>query len=350
MSLLFFEGFEGMGSASSSTLTNLCDERFDLYQGGTGTCALLDNDLADGKAWRNGSASTSYNNAVWKYFSADQVNYTLTFGVRYLVCDSSSAWLFRCCDNSSVVQVELRLDDVTDLQVKRGGSTVIASANDVLTADQWHYIEWEISFHDSTAHTKVWVDGTEEINETSLDTLVNSNGVHRGRFGGQGIVDAPSSKSMLDDLYIINDQGSEFNERLGKDTRVYISYPTADASPNEWTPSTGSDHYALVDENPQSESDYLDGDTTGEEELFIMQDYTGSGREVVACMPEAVCILTAAGSENVKMRYEAVSGSNIPITSAVDNKAAREIRTTDDSSDPLDKAKFNAMDLGFEYV
>jgi hypothetical protein len=348
MSLLFFEGFEGMGSASGGTLTNLMLERVSAYLGTTGTSVLVDNDLTDGKAWRNGSASTSYNNYVRHHFSSDQSSYTLTCGMRYLVCDTSSAWLFRYTDASDVTQCQLRLNNVTDLQFQRG-TTTIASVNSVLTADTWHYIEMEVVFSDTVGTVKVWVDDTEEINSTGLDTLVNGNGIHRIRFGGQGIPDAPSSYSALDDIYVINDQGSDFTERLGKDTRVYISYPTADDGTNEWTPSTGTDHYALVDEDPQSETDYLDGDATGEEELFTMENYTGTDREVIACMPEAVCQLTSAGSEDIKMRYEAVSGGALTVDVTATNVAAREIRTTDDASDPLDKDKFNAMAIGFEY-
>jgi hypothetical protein len=347
MALLFFEGFEGMGSASSSTLTNLMLERFDAHSV-VGTGALVDNDLADGKAWRPGAASTSYNSYIRHHFSADQSSYTLTCGMRYLVEDSSSAWLFRYTDASDVTQCQLRLDSVTDLQFQRG-TTTLASANGVLTADTWHYIEMEVSFNDTTGHVKVWVDENLEIDSSGLDTLVNGNGIHRIRFGGQGMPDAPSSHCALDDIYVINDQGSEFTERLGEETRVYIVYPTADASPNEWTPSTGVDNYAVVDENPQNETDYLDGTTTGDEELFTIGNYTGTDREVIACMPEAVCVLTSAGSEDIKMRYESVSGSALTVDVTATNVALREIRTTDDNSDPLDKDKFNAMALGFEY-
>jgi hypothetical protein len=52
---------------------------------------------------------------------------------------------------------------------------------------------------------------------------------------------------------------------------VYTLQPDADGSTNEWTPSTGSDNYAVVDEIPASDADYVETDGEDDIDLYSLE-------------------------------------------------------------------------------
>ena len=52
------------------------------------------------------------------------------------------------------------------------------------------------------------------------------------------------------------------------DIRYEVLVPNAVQGTNEWTCSTGTDHYALVDEIPPSDTDYLSTDTDDLDDIF----------------------------------------------------------------------------------
>jgi hypothetical protein len=82
---------------------------------------------------------------------------------------------------------------------------------------------------------------------------------------------------IFDDLYIVNDQGSTNNDFLGE-CYVRTLRPTSDASPNDGTPSTGNDHYAMVDEvQADSDTSYITLDTDTDKEMFGYESLASGG-------------------------------------------------------------------------
>ena len=72
---------------------------------------------------------------------------------------------------------------------------------------------------------------------------------------------------MIDDVYVTNT-----STRLGE-SRVAVLYPSADTAHADWTPSTGTDHYALVDETTvNSDTDYVASGTVGDLDLYEVGD------------------------------------------------------------------------------
>jgi len=80
--------------------------------------------------------------------------------------------------------------------------------------------------------------------------------------------------------YIANAGGS-VNPTAFKDSGIRGQVPTGDATPEEWTPSTGADSYAVIDNI--STSDYLQATTVGEE-THVSKDAISSLAEKVAAV------------------------------------------------------------------
>lgn len=63
----------------------------------------------------------------------------------------------------------------------------------------------------------------------------------------------------------------------GGDVRFDALLPNGDNSV-QWTPSTGADNYALVDERPPSTADYVSAGSPGLEDLYDLADWSGTAK------------------------------------------------------------------------
>ena len=87
--------------------------------------------------------------------------------------------------------------------------------------------------------------------------------------------------TIYDDLYILDGSGSVNNDYLGPIVVESIN-PSADGASSTWTPSSGTNHAALVDDAQNmtgalNETDYIEGDTTGEKDLFTYENLASPG-------------------------------------------------------------------------
>ncbi len=125
----------------------------------------------------------------------------------------------------------------------------------------WQYIEIKI---DTTAGTlDARLNGATILSLSGI-TFDSINDVIR--LGNQ-------TQPHFDDFYVCDGTGSKNNNFLGPRKVVSIR-PTADVGGfQDWTPSTGSDHYAMVDEEEcNDDTDYVSETGTDETDLFEMDN------------------------------------------------------------------------------
>ena len=121
------------------------------------------------------------------------------------------------------------------------------------TADRGEYVlflsEYEATIASGTGGSaNVHVNGSSVISLTGVNTQATANPsanqvLLTSNFGVNNI--------NCDDLYVLNTSGSVNNDFLGE-CRVWMSLPTGDdARFKQWTPSTGTSHFANLDDaNP----------------------------------------------------------------------------------------------------
>lgn len=129
-------------------------------------------------------------------------------------------------------------------------------------ASGWHWIDVHYKYSDTVGVFEVWIDETQMVN-FSGDTAQNSSFtiIAFALCDGFGVTNCPLSWSSV--FYSDASTG-----RLG-DSRIETLVPTSDTSPNQATPSTGTDHFACVDEAQFSFTDYLTmANTSGHKEVF----------------------------------------------------------------------------------
>lgn len=97
----------------------------------------------------------------------------------------------------------------------------------------------------------------------------------------------------------LNDGGTDPSDR-----RAQVLMPTADGTV-QWTPSTGTDNYAMVDEVPPSDTDYNEADTTGEKDLLALADFDGTEKTIAGVTVFARAWKTTADAQSLKVGAKA---------------------------------------------
>lgn len=157
-------------------------------------------------------------------------------------------------------------------------TAIVTSVAAPLSLDAWHYVEVKAKKGSADGEVIVNVDGLEVINSTGLNTSAfQDNGAWTAvvwccsaasnGYAGNGV-----GTKRIDDIYICDDTGTRNNTILNQPS-VYVIYPVSDASLNEWTPDSGTDHFARVDETDlDDDTSYLEDTSTDDEEMFGFQD------------------------------------------------------------------------------
>lgn len=155
------------------------------------------------------------------------------------------------------------------LQIKNSSGTVIATGTSDYFSGVWHYIEVKLVINGATGSVTVHLDGATEIATTT------------GNFGSTNIdgfsLGGASINGDFDDIYVADTTGSAPNNDFLGDSRVITLYPTSDGASTQWTPSTGTAHWSLVDETtPNSDTDYVASSTPNQIDSYGFQDVSAS--------------------------------------------------------------------------
>jgi hypothetical protein len=180
----------------------------------------------------------------------------------------------------STIHASLALLTTGALAVYRGGvssGTLLASsAIGLINTSTWYYIEFKVTIDNAVGAYEARIDESTVVSGTGADT---QNG---GTASWNTIVfGSPSNNCIVDDLYICDTSGSTNNDFLGN-CQVEVIRPQTDAvaagSNAGFTPSTGTDHGAMVDETtPNSDTDYNAGTAVGQKDSYNYPSLALSG-------------------------------------------------------------------------
>jgi hypothetical protein len=148
-------------------------------------------------------------------------------------------------------------------------ATVLQTGTTALLSNTWYYLEFKATIHDTAGLYEVRLDGVTELSAASGDTRNGGTGAWTGFY-----LNGANSSSVnyyFDDVYCADSAGSVNNTFLGA-VKVETLLPQTDAvaagSNTGLTPSTGTDHGALVDENPPNTTDYNSSATVGLKDTY----------------------------------------------------------------------------------
>ena len=253
-----------------------------------------------------------------------------TVGVAFrLWCDAlptlstTRPLLFQFSDATNAGQVSLCLETTGILTVKRGGTwgstTLGASSVPVITAGAWNHVEMKVLFSQSGGTVEVRINGVQKISLTGQDTCATSNvecsqimfTTKDSNGTNNGI------NFCIKDLLIWNDSGSLNNDFMG-DCQIVSLLPDGDDSLN-WTPSTGTTGYDLINETTPDDTDYIAADSTPPAaSTFTLTDLEPEVVTVKGLMTFVRAFKTDGGTANLQVSMvsgvDEDAGSDRPIT------------------------------------
>jgi hypothetical protein len=175
----------------------------------------------------------------------------------------------------TTVHLAVSVTTAMKLTVKRG-ATVLATGTSTLASNSWYYIELKGTIDDATGSYTLRLDGVNELTASGVDTR---NGGTTGQWD-RILIGAPVTSTYFDDVYVCDQSGAIRNDFLGP-VKVETLYPQTDAvaagSNAGLTPSTGTDHGALVDETTPNTSDYNSSATVGVKDTYQYPSLTLTG-------------------------------------------------------------------------
>ena len=205
------------------------------------------------KVTDGGSTTTPF---MYKTFTAST---SCTFGFAFYtdvlnnVWSSTSAWHI-ALRSGTTNYVNILFNAVGGITAKRDTVELGSSVAGLFTSDNWYYIEVETVISDTVGVVRVYVNGTAVLTLTAQDTkngastTVDNIAMQGG--GNDSFSGNSGGTYWYDDLYV-----TDTSTKLGE-SRVETLYPNADTAVKQWTPLTGTDNYAMVDEAQ------CDGDAT----------------------------------------------------------------------------------------
>lgn len=169
---------------------------------------------------------------------------------------------------------------------------LLASSAFTFAPNVFHWLEANCVIG-ASGSVALYLDGVEVFSVSSVNTaFFGSSYWSTMQIGGLG----DSFVATYDDWEIHDTTTSFCNARLG-DSRIGTREANADAGPNNGTPSSGSSHFAMIDEAQWSSSNSITiANTDGQEELFDMVNLTDSPSTIFCVRTLAIVEKTDGGT------------------------------------------------------
>lgn len=145
-------------------------------------------------------------------------------------------------------------DEATGLISCAGGTGTA-----ILLMDLWYYIE--VVLDKTTTTIDVYVNNGKDISAPSPSS---ANPVTNYEVTWASV---PQATYLLDDLQFIDNAAGKYTDRIGP-IQITARLPLVDVD-KEWSPSTGTDHYPLVYNQPPVDGKYIQSNTSGAIDTFL---------------------------------------------------------------------------------
>ena len=223
--------------------------------------------------------------------------------------------------NGRQVGVQLNTDGTISLRNSAGTQLTGGLSTVAITPGVWCYFECKFVYSTTVGTAEVRVNGASIINISGVSTL---HGV--GTFPTRVEVTNGSNYAYnggivveVCDFYLCDGAGSANNDFLG-DVRVDHVFPASDGTPLEFTTSSGANHYALVDDQIASLSNYVTDGTAGHRENFAITPFSAVVSSTILGVQATARIYMDTGSRTAgvaaKSSATTVDGTAVSINTA----------------------------------
>lgn len=178
----------------------------------------------------------------------------------------------------------------------------------VIHAGAWNHIEIMMTVGTTTGAIEIRVDGVTRISLSNVNTNPQGDGTVSQFIMSSGSKTFNNVNFVyVADLIASNATGA--NADFLGDQKVYTDFPDADGGTQQWTPSAGSDAYAMVDDAiPDDGSTYVESDNIGDIMQLTFPDVPVTATEILD-----VCIFhrtLKGGAGDCSIQSSMISGAS----------------------------------------
>jgi hypothetical protein len=229
------------------------------------------------------------------------------------------------------------------------GATQIGSASATFALNQWFFFEFKVDVLTSGAAYEA------RQNEVQIMSGSGANLANGGANGADSIGFGYAGLGRMDDIYVCDSTGSVNNNFLGDVVAVHI-LPAAEGHQIDFTPSTGTNNAALVDETTASAADFNSSDTNTHEDYYTFADLppTGLGT-ILGIRASGTWAMASTGSRVCRYRYyngstEFTIGANFSAATTTLVELPQIIEVNPNTGVAWTKTEIDAAEFGVEVV
>lgn len=261
--------------------SRFCDS-FEHYDSAHARCKWTNSGPAIQGGGRNGNCGVLGAGAGILKTLTPQTSWTV--GWAYLTPAKGQGYIYQTgvidTGHNQVALASLYLEQDNTFTVY-AGNTVIAHTTFAIQLNIWYYLEFQVTFSGSSpisATCTFRVNGNQLVSGTA-STGSNATNVIGGVFSGSNWHSFSATNALasqlIDDLYIVDGTGATNTTFLG-DVKILALYSAADTATVQWTTSSGSAHWSLVNETPpDDDSTYVKTNTVNNIDSYTPQTLAG---------------------------------------------------------------------------
>lgn len=229
---------------------------------------------------------------------------TVIFGMAFMVTTNNASNLLMTFYTGTTRQlcIQWATDGTLNLRRTSASGTLLAtsSGHPPIAPITWFYLEVK-----TTLSTSVATVTTVRLNGQVVITYTGATSGATAGVSKVGQQPANTTWFRIDDAYVCDDvdatatQGRPNNDFLG-DIRVATLFPNGDGDSSGFTPSSGANHYSLVDEVPPNTTDYVSASVSGTRDLYTVQDVPANVNKVYGVRSMSIATKSDAGAGSLK--------------------------------------------------
>lgn len=252
---------------------------------------------------RTGTLTPLHTASTHQYHTTSLTHATFVVGVAVLFETSPIAaggGISLWGDTGATQHITVTFGPSGEIYVRRGnagGTILLQSDPGLISTNIWYYIELKATLSDTVGTAEVKVNGASVIAGTGLDTKNAGTATVFDTVRLTGCNN--NSDTRYDDFYLLNGDGTSPNDYLG-DSKVELLLPTSDGTTTDWSLSTGTTHWELVDETPPNTTDYVFSNVDGEIDLVNIADLSTATATVHGVQWGIYAAKSDAGARSVR--------------------------------------------------
>lgn len=301
MALIWAEGFDTFGS----------DNNLFVSRGYTANnLGVLFNVVSNAPEARTGTGFLRFNGSFNDRWVSRAINSTDVvgsgIGIKWLNANGSPqspGLRFGSGASNRLIFVTLMTD--LSIGVYSNGVLIGQSPANTVNLNTYYWLETRVRNNNAVSGNPLTISGQVEVRINGVAVLSISgvnlpNPFIEVSLGQRGEGLSAGGSIDLDDWIIWDNSGTFNNDFLG-DRRCWTSYPNADTALEQWTPSTGTDSFAILDNAPPIDTQFLQANMVGNISEFGVQPIGINSNDVAAVVITARAAKVDAGTATFRI-------------------------------------------------